>query len=220
MEVKVIDTKHSSDNSSLYVKPENNFLGVCLTSPRNSDGKNYTACFKADECFPNNGKLHEFRPWMSMGKKMLTFGVWSSTCKRKCTINISSREVQNFSVFAYGSFRWMKSQPPEYCSLEHINKSIPFTRNCEDRSILKIPTQSKDGNMKSNTTAITTGTIITTGTTITPGTAVTTVSEAESETSYFHSRLLPTIIAPLMAGVVIVILVAVAWRKLDLTSCK
>ena len=205
MERKVIEIMKSGDNSNLFVKPENDFYGVCLTSHASS---NYTACFKADECFPNNGKLQELYPWMSTGESSVTFGIWSSTCRESCVINFNSHpgESTNFSVEAVGPSGWMdrKSQLPEHCEFEPKNESIIITRQCEKPLILKIDTQSNDENIE----------IIT----ISP-TFNSTVSQAESQTIPAH--LLITIITPLTVGVVVVILVAVVCgRKLYRTPRK
>ncbi|KAK8402998.1 hypothetical protein O3P69_000910 [Scylla paramamosain] len=188
-ERRVIETMEYGNSSFLYVKPESDFLGVCLTSQRNN-GTNHTACFYAKECFPHNGKLQQFWPWMhenSLGTT-LTFGIWSSTCRLECKMDIPSQTLHKFSVVAYGPSKWMKSQP-KYCNFAPKNISILRTTPCDQPSLITIPTQGKNGNMN-------------------------TVFEV------FLSHQLTIIIASLMVGMVVVVLVGVAWWKLYLTSPK
>lgn len=186
-ERRVIETMEYGNSSFLYVKPESDFLGVCLTSQRNN-GTNHTACFYAKECFPHNGKLQQFWPWMHENSwgTTLTFGIWSSTCRLECKMDIPSQTLHKFSVVAYGPSKWMKSQP-KYCNFAPKNISILRTTPCDQPSLITIPTQGKNGNMN-------------------------TVFEV------FLSHQLTIIIASLMVGMVVVVLVGVAWWKLYLTS--
>lgn len=199
---KVIATKDSENRSYLYVKPESGFLGVCLTSQ-----KNHTACFSAEKCFPRNDELQEFRLYMHNGKEILTFGIWSSTCRRHCDIHISSHTSSNYSVVAYGPSKWMESPPPEYCNYSTPLESL-MSRTEENCTMS--PTQGKDGTMKSDTT---TTTPITT-------TMATFKSTAALDPKASSSHQLTMIIVPPIAGVMLVVLVAVAWRTLCVTSRK